>query len=176
MKPMMDKFRVVERRADSSHFSLRCSSGRYHVARSLDLAPQLDAALNGAKPHLDFGLLVGTSSGTVFRVFFEAINAAGPALDGHAVVESAINPSPSAPCKGRHGRLIAWHLLEALGRAVGGVTLSVKSRLSDIGPACVCTHVDKQSGAVHCRSALRHSPNSIRAQLQCEINVVRLPS
>jgi hypothetical protein len=120
-------------------------------------------------------LLVGTSSGTVFRVIFEAINAQRPALDGHAVVEWAINPRPGAPCTGRHGRLIAWHLLKPLRRAVGGVTPSVESRLSDIGPACVCTHVDKQTGAVRCRSALRHSPNSIRAQLQCEINVVRLP-
>jgi hypothetical protein len=44
------------------------------VARSLHVMPRLDAALNGDKPHLGFGLLTCTETSAVYRVIFEAIN------------------------------------------------------------------------------------------------------
>lgn len=70
----MHTYRVVERWAERGLCALRCSAGRYHVARALQRMPPLDAALHGDRPHLGFGILVCSASGAIFRVIFESIN------------------------------------------------------------------------------------------------------
>lgn len=70
----MHSYRVVERWDERSLFALRCSRGRYHVARALNALPARDADLTGDKPHLGFGVLVCVGSGAVFRVIFDSIN------------------------------------------------------------------------------------------------------
>ncbi len=83
----MHRYRVVERCDESELCALRCSAGRYHVARSLKAMPPLHATLNGTKPHLGFGLLVCAVSGATFRMIFEAINDSRPLL-GHSSTPS----------------------------------------------------------------------------------------
>ena len=69
----MYKYRVVERWVEQSRLVLRCSKGRYYVARALSLATPPGAVLEGAKPHLGFDLLLCPQSGAIFRVIFESI-------------------------------------------------------------------------------------------------------
>ena len=69
----MHKYRVVERWQEESRLALWCSAGRYHLARALGPLPVADARLEGSRPHLGFGTLQCTATGTVFRVIFESI-------------------------------------------------------------------------------------------------------
>ncbi len=78
----MHTYSVVDNWADESHLGLRCQVGRYHLARALHDSPPLGARLNGAKPHLGFGVLVCPQSGAIFRVIFELINHADPSFGG----------------------------------------------------------------------------------------------
>jgi hypothetical protein len=71
---------VIERWAERSRCALLCSNGRYHVARVLNGMPGVSAPLHGDRPHLGFGVLVCGASGMLFRVIFESINEAQPAL------------------------------------------------------------------------------------------------
>jgi hypothetical protein len=70
----MHEYRVVERWADKSVCVLRCHTGRYHVARMLNVMPAAETALHGDKPHLGFDILLCVVSGAVFRVIFESID------------------------------------------------------------------------------------------------------
>ncbi len=70
----MHTFRVVESWVDEGRLGLRCEAGRYHLARALHDLPPPGLRLNGARPHLGFGVLLCPGSGTVFRVIFELIN------------------------------------------------------------------------------------------------------
>ena len=70
----MHVYSVVENWAGESRLGLRCQVGRYHLARALHDLPPPGARLNGARPHLGFGLLVCPKSGAFFRVIFEFIN------------------------------------------------------------------------------------------------------
>jgi hypothetical protein len=75
----MHKYRVVERWAEESRLTLRCSRGQYHLARALNVMPEVEARLEGYSPHLGFGVLTCPKSGAVFRVIFESIgNASKP--------------------------------------------------------------------------------------------------
>ena len=70
----MHKYRVIEQWADESRLALKCSKGRYYLARALSMAPPpAGVVLEGAKPHLGFDLLLCPTSGAVFRVIFESI-------------------------------------------------------------------------------------------------------
>lgn len=94
----MHRYRVVERWDESELCALRCSAGRYHVARSLRAMPPLHATLNGTKPQLGFGLLVCAASGATFRVIFEAIDDARP-LRGHSStpIQPPVSTRPGHP-------------------------------------------------------------------------------
>lgn len=70
----MHKYRVAERWPDESRLTLQCGAGRYHVARVISLLPEVDETLEGAKPHLGFGILVCQTSGAMYRLIFEVIN------------------------------------------------------------------------------------------------------
>ncbi len=70
----MHTYSVVENCAGENRFGLRCQSGRFHLARALQDTPQSGVQLNGARPHLGFGVLVCPTSGAFFRVIFEYIN------------------------------------------------------------------------------------------------------
>lgn len=70
----MQQYRVVERWVEVKQCVLQCNSGRYHVARVLNVMPPAEAALGGSKPHLGFDILVCAGSGAIFRVIFESID------------------------------------------------------------------------------------------------------
>ena len=70
----MHKYRVSQRWQEESRLALWCSAGRYHLARALGPLPAANAILEGARPHLGFGTLQCTATGTVFRVIFESID------------------------------------------------------------------------------------------------------
>jgi hypothetical protein len=70
----MHTYNVVESWARKSRLGLRCQVGRYHLARALHGSPSTGMRLNGARPHLGFGVLVCPKSGALFRVIFELIN------------------------------------------------------------------------------------------------------
>ena len=69
----MHKYRVVECWLDESRLTLQCTRGHFHVVRALSMLPVAGASLEGAKPHLGFGILLCPISGTIFRVIFESI-------------------------------------------------------------------------------------------------------
>ena len=69
----MDKYRVFERRAEQSRMTLRCRRGQSHIARARSVLPVVEASLETDEPHLGFGLLLCSQSGTVCRVIFESI-------------------------------------------------------------------------------------------------------
>ena len=69
----MHKYCVVERWPEERQLALRCSVGHYHLTRALGVLPAVDARLEGAKPHLGFGVLKCPVSGAMFRVIFESI-------------------------------------------------------------------------------------------------------
>jgi hypothetical protein len=75
----MHEYRVVERWSDQVLCALRCSSGRYHLARALHFMPPENAPLHGDKPRLGFGILLCPTSGQIFRIIFESIDDAVPA-------------------------------------------------------------------------------------------------
>jgi len=75
----MHEYRVVERWKEEGLCVLRCSSGRYHVARALNFLPPEEAPLHGDKPRLGFSILVCPASGAIFRLIFESIDDAEPA-------------------------------------------------------------------------------------------------
>jgi len=75
----MHKYRVIERWAEESRMTLRCSRGHYHMARALSVLPDVEARLEGYRPHLGFGILHCPTSGEVFRMIFESVgNSAKP--------------------------------------------------------------------------------------------------
>ena len=84
----MQKYRVVERRAEQSRMTVRCGAGRYHVARALSLLPELDQGLEGNHPHLGFGILLCQKTGEIFRVIFESV--------GNAEIRPTPNAMPLA--------------------------------------------------------------------------------
>ena len=86
----MYKYRVVERRAEESRMTLQCWRGQYHIARALGVLPLVGAALESDKPHLGFGLLLCSESGTTYRVMFESIG------------DSTMHLTSSAPSGARH--------------------------------------------------------------------------
>lgn len=53
---------------------LRDEEGRYHVVRTTAEVPEIGLRLKGQRPRLGLELLVGASTGQVFRVVFEALN------------------------------------------------------------------------------------------------------
>lgn len=69
----MHKYRVVERWVEHGRLTLRCSRGHYHMVRALSALPDLEARLEGYRPHLGFGILMCSKSGASFRVIFESI-------------------------------------------------------------------------------------------------------
>lgn len=79
----MQNYRVVERWAKESRLTLRCSRGRYHMARALSALPDLEERLEGSQPHLGFGILLCPRSGATYRMIFESI--------GHAAKPAAPN-------------------------------------------------------------------------------------
>jgi len=70
----MHERRVVERWSEEGLCALRCSSGRYHVARALNFMPPEDASLHGDKPRLGFSIRVCSASGTILRLIFDSDN------------------------------------------------------------------------------------------------------
>lgn len=72
----MHHYRVIERWADESRVALQCHLGRYHVALALNGMPAAAGTLHGQKPYPGFVVLLGTGSGTMFRMIFESINQA----------------------------------------------------------------------------------------------------
>ena len=70
----MHDYRVVECNAAERQLTLRCSAGRYHLARPLNRLPPVGTALVGATPHLGFGILLCPSAEDIVRVIFEAID------------------------------------------------------------------------------------------------------
>lgn len=84
----MHRYHVVDLEAEDGMCVLQSSASLYHVARPLGSKPALNAVLHGDKPHLGFGILVCKRSDAVFRVIFESINGARPALRStpHATV------------------------------------------------------------------------------------------
>ena len=75
----MHQYRVVGRLEGSNRWALKCSNGRFHLARALNGAPASGTLLRGDKPHLGFGILLCAMSGAIFRVIFESINDPAPA-------------------------------------------------------------------------------------------------
>ena len=90
----MHKYRVMHCAQGESEIALRCSNGRIHLVRVLNTLPAVGVLLNGAKPHLGFGVLVCPVSGSVFRVIFKDINRAGPGLDVQWSMNSAQTQRP----------------------------------------------------------------------------------
>ena len=87
----MQKYRVVDIWTQERRLALRCSAGRFHLARSLGVLPNSGDMLDGDNAHLGFSLLICPKSGTIFRVIFESIS--------HATRPSAptVPTVPTAP-------------------------------------------------------------------------------
>jgi len=90
----MHKYRVVERSAEESRLTIRCSGGRYHLTRALSVLPEVDARLEGDKPHLGFGILRCSKTGAAFRVIFESIG--NTAMPSPNPVPGATDRAPGA--------------------------------------------------------------------------------
>jgi hypothetical protein len=75
----MREYRVVASWSEQALCALRCSSGRYHLARALNLMPPKEAPLHGNRPRLGLSVLLCPASGAIFRLIFESINDAEPA-------------------------------------------------------------------------------------------------
>ena len=93
----MQKYRVVDIWTRERRLALRCSAGRFHLARALGVLPNAGAVLDGDSPQLGFGILLCPRSRTIFRVIFESIShATRPSAP--TVPISVIAPSaPIAP-------------------------------------------------------------------------------
>jgi len=78
---LMHTYSVVENWTGDGRLGLRCQVGRYHLARALHASPPPGLRLNGARPHLGFGVLLCPKSGAFFRVIFERINRADLSFD-----------------------------------------------------------------------------------------------
>lgn len=87
----MQKYRVVDIWTQERRLALRCSAGRFHLARALGVLPNAGAVLDGDSPQLGFGILLCPRSRTIFRVIFESIS--------HATRPSAptVPTVPTAP-------------------------------------------------------------------------------
>jgi hypothetical protein len=70
----MHQYRVLECWVGDSSFSLRCNLGRFHLARALSGMPPTGVTLQGAAPHLGFGVLECTTTGSLLRVIFVSVN------------------------------------------------------------------------------------------------------
>ena len=70
----MQKYRVVDIWTQERQLVLRCSAGRFHLARALGVLPHVGAVLHGDSPHRGFALLLCQQAGTIHRVIFESIN------------------------------------------------------------------------------------------------------
>lgn len=69
----MYKYRVVNGEVEPDRVVLQDYRGQTYLVRPLSLAPPRGAKLEGARPHLGFGVLVCSLSGQTYRVMFEAI-------------------------------------------------------------------------------------------------------
>lgn len=69
----MYKYRVVRGEVDEGLVVLQDYRGQTYLVRPLSLAPPHGAKLDGARPHLGFGILVCSLSGQMYRVIFEEI-------------------------------------------------------------------------------------------------------
>ncbi len=69
----MYKYRVVHGDVGPGHVVLLDYRGQTYLVRPLSVAPPPGTKLEGAKPHLGFGILACTLSGQIYRVMFEAI-------------------------------------------------------------------------------------------------------
>ena len=68
----MFKYRVIQA-SDHEHLVLEDTVGQIYLVRALGPPPQIGSRLDGARPHLGFGLLMCNMSGQVYRVMFESI-------------------------------------------------------------------------------------------------------
>lgn len=69
----MNRYRVVEMWTDENRLALRCSTGRYHLARCLGVLPAAGVSVVGSSPLLGFGILSSPINGAIFRVIFESV-------------------------------------------------------------------------------------------------------
>lgn len=100
----MHKYRVIENPNGDGRIALQSGSGRCHLARALGGSPTVGAIVYGTRPHLGFGILLGSSSAQSYRVIFETINsthvgvaplwAVGPVGPGRTPLESAHTTGP----------------------------------------------------------------------------------
>jgi|CXWK01.1.fsa_nt_gi hypothetical protein len=70
----MQQFRVEATHPSRNALALRDRAGQRHWARALVDAPAVGAQLLGTAPQLGFSLMLGASTGRVFRVVFEQID------------------------------------------------------------------------------------------------------
>lgn len=83
----MHKYRVIECRTGQNRLLLEGGVGRFHWARVLNEPPRVGDFLFGSRPHLGFGLLLGSRSTHTFRVIFETINCVEPSVDAGWIAE-----------------------------------------------------------------------------------------
>ena len=70
----MQQFRVEATHPSGKSLALRDRAGQRHLARALVEAPAVGAELVGVEPQLGFSLMLGASTGRVFRVVFEQLD------------------------------------------------------------------------------------------------------
>jgi hypothetical protein len=92
----MHEYRIVASWSEKALCALRCRSGRYHLARALNLMPPKEAPLHGNRPRLGLSILVCPASGAIFRLIFESINDAEPA----PVIQQMLSRPPVTPWNG----------------------------------------------------------------------------
>ncbi len=68
----MFKYRVTQIAEGLHHFMLEDNASQVYLVRALGSPPPIGARLNGARPHLGFGLLECSASAQVYRVIFES--------------------------------------------------------------------------------------------------------
>jgi hypothetical protein len=107
----MHKYRVLEVWHEEKRVVVRCSRGRYHLARVLNAMPETQHTLVGDAPHLGFGLMQGLESGMLFRMIFESINepdlTTGRAADRHPPYRVAVQGLATKQATGWAGTLLA---------------------------------------------------------------------
>lgn len=68
----MFKYQVAQHQDSHDRLVLQDNMGQFYLVRALGQPPPSGARLNGARPHLGFGLLKCSVSGQVYRVIFES--------------------------------------------------------------------------------------------------------
>jgi hypothetical protein len=71
----MHRFYVRESCQSASAIALQDGDGRFHLARATAILPPVGTELEGALPRLGFSILLGASTGRVYRVIFELVDA-----------------------------------------------------------------------------------------------------